>query len=228
MLYIDQILADDLLVTVQHKVRDLEEPAVYSVYVCMYFGGFCSCLLSSLISGLRKGKFERTYQLYVQHYCALDGKFSQFLYEWIIVVNFRRCFDLSENEAIDDLGLDIFSHWFLTWSQLRRPSRSNQQTIQTLLWRSLFFGLYHLFLTLLVNIILPFILLTVQRAIALRSISLTSITILIIFNILQFNYRFDSQASLVPCWCGRTFFPERLAVHQKGCKPPPGKENMVG
>ena len=35
------------------------------------------------------------------------------------------------------------------------------------------------------------------------------------------------QAQLVPCWCGRTFFPERLAVHQKGCKPPPGKEPKV-
>ncbi|XP_018020423.1 uncharacterized protein LOC108676797 isoform X2 [Hyalella azteca] len=33
-----------------------------------------------------------------------------------------------------------------------------------------------------------------------------------------------SQAQLVPCWCGRTFFPERLSVHQKACKPPPGKE----
>ncbi|XP_050738008.1 nucleolar protein dao-5-like isoform X2 [Eriocheir sinensis] len=32
-----------------------------------------------------------------------------------------------------------------------------------------------------------------------------------------------SQAQLVPCeWCGRTFFPERLEVHQRGCKPPPG------
>lgn len=32
-----------------------------------------------------------------------------------------------------------------------------------------------------------------------------------------------AQAQLVPCeWCGRTFFPERLQVHQRGCKPPPG------
>ncbi|XP_071517852.1 uncharacterized protein [Panulirus ornatus] len=32
-----------------------------------------------------------------------------------------------------------------------------------------------------------------------------------------------AQAQLVPCeWCGRTFFPERLEVHQRGCKPPPG------
>ncbi|KAF2345864.1 hypothetical protein FHG87_023379, partial [Trinorchestia longiramus] len=34
-------------------------------------------------------------------------------------------------------------------------------------------------------------------------------------------------AQLVPCWCGRTFFPERLTVHQKACKPPPGKEAKV-
>ncbi|KAK8745793.1 hypothetical protein OTU49_000013, partial [Cherax quadricarinatus] len=34
----------------------------------------------------------------------------------------------------------------------------------------------------------------------------------------------SSQAQLVPCeWCGRTFFPERLEVHQRGCKPPPGQ-----
>ncbi|XP_042242935.1 uncharacterized protein LOC121880026 isoform X6 [Homarus americanus] len=32
-----------------------------------------------------------------------------------------------------------------------------------------------------------------------------------------------AQAQLVPCeMCGRTFFPERLEVHQRGCKPPPG------
>ncbi|KAK7071236.1 hypothetical protein SK128_008913, partial [Halocaridina rubra] len=35
----------------------------------------------------------------------------------------------------------------------------------------------------------------------------------------------SSQAALVPCeWCGRTFFPERLPVHQRGCKPPPGAQ----
>ncbi|KAG7157422.1 Zinc finger protein 474-like, partial [Homarus americanus] len=33
----------------------------------------------------------------------------------------------------------------------------------------------------------------------------------------------DFLAQLVPCeMCGRTFFPERLEVHQRGCKPPPG------
>ncbi|XP_068202301.1 muscle M-line assembly protein unc-89-like [Palaemon carinicauda] len=38
----------------------------------------------------------------------------------------------------------------------------------------------------------------------------------------------SSQAALVPCeWCGRTFFPERLQVHQRGCKPPPGAPKKV-
>ncbi|KAK3863135.1 hypothetical protein Pcinc_031048 [Petrolisthes cinctipes] len=38
----------------------------------------------------------------------------------------------------------------------------------------------------------------------------------------QFAWK-TAQEQLVPCeWCGRTFFPERLEVHQRGCKPPPG------
>lgn len=34
----------------------------------------------------------------------------------------------------------------------------------------------------------------------------------------------SSQAQLIPCPnCARTFFPERLPVHLKACKPKPGQ-----
>lgn len=35
----------------------------------------------------------------------------------------------------------------------------------------------------------------------------------------------SSKAQLIPCDnCGRTFFPDRLTVHQKSCKPKPAAE----
>ena len=97
------------MVTIEHKVRDLKKPAVYSINISMDLWNLLSCLLLSLFPSLSKCKFERTYQLYIRHHCALDCQLSKFLYQRIIVVD-TWSFDLSEDEVIYDLGLHVFPY----------------------------------------------------------------------------------------------------------------------
>ena len=58
----------------------------------------------------------------------------------------------------------------------------------------------------------------------------TNIYISMISKIVSYSERFNeaawqsAQSQLVPCEnCGRTFAPDRLPIHQRGCKPGKGE-----